>query len=108
LGNAFRKVRDIAGLDLHPLAPQVNLALAFEANHCLVRDVVIVSRAFLAGGERQNVNAFSLETVAGPSDQPSAHALPVNFNSIIQIADRAARPDLVVTPENARSIFRQP
>src|SRR5207244_345491 len=65
-GNAFREVGDIAGLHPHPLAAEVDLALTFEADHRLIRHVVLVERAFLARRERQHVNALGLETVARP------------------------------------------
>jgi hypothetical protein len=88
-----------------PLASQINLALAFEADHRLVRHVVIVAHAFLSRREGQNVNAFSLETVTGQCDQTGAHVLRGNFYPVVQIPDRAARSDLVVTPKTRAPFF---
>src|SRR5437016_3764341 len=54
-GNASRKVGNVSGLDLHPFAAQMHLALTLETEHRLVGHVVLVERTFLARRERQHV-----------------------------------------------------
>src|SRR5437763_554719 len=80
-------------------------AVTFAAHHRPVGHIVLVSPAFLVRREPQNVNAFSLETVARPRDQPGAYALRGNFNPVVQISDRATRSNLLITPETRVPFF---
>ena len=104
-GNASRKVGNVSGLDLHPFAAQMHLALTLETEHRLVGHVVLVERTFLARRERQHVNALGLKTIPRPRNQPRMHTLRSNFNSVIQVTDRAARTNFVVGAKTRAPFF---
>src|SRR5207244_10082998 len=99
VGDAFWKVGDIAGFDRDPLAAQVNLTVALQADHRLVGHIVLVAHTFFAWREGKNVNAFGLKTIAGPCNQAGSNTLCGNLDSVIKIGDGAVRPDLVVRPK---------
>jgi hypothetical protein len=68
-------------------------------------DMSYWSRAFLAGREREHVNAFGLKTIPWPRNQSGTHIMRGNFNPVVQTPDRAARPNLVVSSKACAPFF---